>query len=59
MTQRTRLGGVCDRCGTRVKQLVDDMYHANQTPGIDQPFDSIVMRAECSWRVPVSESTRS
>ena len=46
--QRTRQNGTCDKCNGRITEVIDDMYVDGQTPGVDAPYDSEVVRAWCS-----------
>ncbi len=46
MVERVRVAGVCGKCGVRIQQVVDDMYH--ETEGVSEPYDTLVMRAWCS-----------
>jgi len=38
----------CDKCGAPVDQLVDDMYVEGQTRGVDEPYDTVVLRSQCT-----------
>jgi hypothetical protein len=48
MVERLRRGGTCNKCGGQITEVVDDMYVAGQVAGVDEPYDSIVVRARCS-----------
>lgn len=50
--QRKRFGGTCDKCGATIIELVDEMYVAGQTPGVDEPYDTQVIRAWCKDGCP-------
>jgi len=52
MVERVRSGGVCDKCGSPITEVVDDMYVLGQTRGVDAPFDTEVQRSWCSPGCP-------
>lgn len=52
MVERVQRGTICNKCGVRITEAVDDMYVAGQTPGVSEPYDSIVIRARCSAGCP-------
>lgn len=50
--QRVRQNGTCPKCNGRITEVIDDMYVSGQTPGVDEPYDSEVVRAACSPGCP-------
>jgi hypothetical protein len=52
MVERLQRGGTCPKCGARITEVVDDMYHAGQVPGADEPYDTIAVRARCTPGCP-------
>lgn len=39
-----RRSGVCGKCGARITKVIDDQYVEGQTPNVDKPYDSLLVR---------------